>query len=94
MLFEYITEVLGSQSYFESQKVEAGDAIELVREPLNKYDYNAIKVLWCKKTIGYINKKLAAEISFRLDDEVYLQAECISSNPFSIVIKVQGYLLV
>lgn len=94
MLFEYITEVLGSQSYFESQKVEAGDAIVLEREPTNKYDYNAIKVLWCKKTIGYINKKLAAEISFRLNDEVYLQAECISSNPFSIVIKVQGYLLV
>jgi len=94
MLFEYITEVIGSQSYFESQKVEAGDALELIREPANKYDYNAIKVLWCKKTIGYINKKLAAEINFRLDDEVYLQSECISSNPFSIVIKVQGYLLV
>ena len=42
--------------------------IELVREPENKYDMNAIKVLADGKQIGYIGKEYASIIAPLLDE--------------------------
>ena len=42
--------------------------IELVREPENKYDMNAIKVLANDKQIGYIGKEYASIISPLMDE--------------------------
>ena len=43
-------------------------AIELVREPENKYDMNAIKVLADGKQIGYIGKEYASIIAPLMDE--------------------------
>jgi hypothetical protein len=43
-----------------------GDRLELVREPDNHRDSNAIKVCWQGEQLGYIS----ADIAFRLADEI------------------------
>ena len=43
-------------------------SIELVREPENKYDMNAIKVMADGKQIGYVGKEYAAIIAPLLDE--------------------------
>lgn len=53
------------------QTLTSGQPIKLIREPENKHDSNAIKVLIDdNKHIGYINKSLAKKISPIIDDEL------------------------
>jgi hypothetical protein len=93
MLFEYDTAVVGCQYYFQSNNVEPGDSLVIFRETTNKYDKNAIQVLFRNHCVGYINRILAAEICGYLDGHIiYMEAECIHRrSAFEIGIKIRGY---
>jgi hypothetical protein len=93
MLFEYDTNVVGCQYYYNSNNVEPGDALCLFREPTNRYDKNAIQVLHQNKIVGYINRILAADICGYLDSNIiYMEAECVHKRTsFEIGIKIKGY---
>ena len=43
-------------------QIEPGDILRFVPEPDNEFDPNAIKVRWTLETIGYLPKKLAANL--------------------------------
>jgi hypothetical protein len=43
--------------------IAIGDPLNLVHEPSNKYDANAVKVFWNRQWIGYIPKDMAALIA-------------------------------
>lgn len=47
---------------------KASISIQLVREPENKYDINAIKVLANDKQIGYIGKEYASILAPKMDE--------------------------
>ena len=59
----------GSQYYAASamwRKMQVGDALELIREPDNRHDRNAIRVEWRGHKLGYVpraeNRAVAAAI--------------------------------
>ena len=56
------------------RKLEVGEDLELVPEPDNKYDPNAIKIEYGGTLIGYVPKKLSAEISALMEIE---ETECL-----------------
>ncbi len=61
------------------KKCRVGDSLKLVREPRNKFDKNAVKVLTEDgKQIGYLNKHVAAEIAPRLDKGS--QVDCVITD--------------
>jgi len=52
-------------------EIVPGDELLLVREPDNRYDANAIKVLsTAKKQLGYVNRKLAFDVARAMDEGV------------------------
>lgn len=53
MGYVYVT-VLAMDKYKASENIKIGDMVELVREPANQYDINAIKVMKGKEQIGYL----------------------------------------
>ena len=55
-------------------KLEVGEDLELVPEPDNKYDPNAIKIEYGGFLLGYVPKKLSAEISALMEIE---ETECL-----------------
>ena len=56
------------------EQVEEGDGLDLVPEPDNKYDPNAIKVLWEGTMIGYIPRVFSAEVAGLLESGAELGA--------------------
>lgn len=49
-------------------ELEVGDDLELIPEPTNKYDPNAIQIKDCLGTmLGYVPRKFSAEISAKLE---------------------------
>ena len=42
--------------------------LELVREPTNQWDKNAIKVLYKKQMLGYIEKEIAKDVAGIMDE--------------------------
>ena len=48
---------------------EPGDTVELIREPENPYDENAIRIDYKHETVGYINKQDAAKLAPILDGD-------------------------
>jgi hypothetical protein len=95
MLFEYETNVVGCQYYHHSNNVEPGDTLVIFREPTNRYDKNAIQVLFGNKCVGYINRILAAEICGYLDSNIiYMEAECIHKRSvFELGIRLRGFFV-
>ena len=52
----------GRQDYIK-QYVKPGDKLELIAEPDNKFDVNAVMVVHNGTQVGYISKETAAKIS-------------------------------
>ena len=57
--------VLNADAYI--RRLRAGHALTLMREPTNKYDGNAILVLFGKQKLGYVPRGLASQIAPLMD---------------------------
>ena len=51
-----------------------GDALELVREPGNPYDPNAVRVDWRGRKLGYVPRRENAAVAWGLDRGAPLRA--------------------
>jgi len=51
-----------------------GDALELVREPENPHDANAVRVEWRGHKLGYVPRRENAALAWALDRAVPLRA--------------------
>ena len=54
--------------------VSTGDRLELVREPDNPYDRNAVRVVWRGRTLGYLARRDNEAVARQLDRGAPLQA--------------------
>jgi hypothetical protein len=67
--------------YHEGKEVwdslKAGDALELVREPDNPYDGNAVRVEWQGRTLGYVPRRENGAVARMLDRGTRLQAKIV-----------------
>jgi len=54
--------------------VRAGDRLELVREPDNPYDPNAVRIDWQGCKLGYLPRRDNAAVARQLDRGTALQA--------------------
>ena len=54
--------------------VKAGDRLELVREPDNPYDPNAVRVEWRGRKLGYLRRSDNPAVARQLDRGTMLQA--------------------
>ena len=92
LVFEFNTKIAGSQYYFDSIKIEPKDQLELELEPTNKFDPNAIKILFQKKIVGYVPKEISILIKSKIDDDIFMIAECTGwKSQFEILIKIMGH---
>lgn len=70
-IFDIVGEAGTTRSGEPRQKVllgcEPGDPVELLREPDNKFDANAILVLWGNEDIGYLPRDDAALVAPHID---------------------------
>ena len=48
-------------------RIQVGDALNLVREPANAHDTNAIRVEWQGHMLGYVPRKENAALAWALD---------------------------
>ena len=55
-------------------QLREGDALELVREPDNPYDANAVRVDWQGHKLGYVPRRENAAIAWGLDRGAPLRA--------------------
>jgi hypothetical protein len=55
-------------------QLRAGDALELVREPDNPHDANAVRVDWRGHKLGYVPRRENAAVAWGLDRGVRLRA--------------------
>ena len=77
--YEFHSKIAGT-SFNEIDKLDIseGDELKLVREPNNKFDKNAIIVMWNMYKLGYIRKELAKDMAVAMDKgRVY---KCFVSN--------------
>lgn len=56
------------------REFKAGDRLELVREPRNPYDANAVRVEWRGVKLGYVPRRDNAAVARQLDHGVTLEA--------------------
>lgn len=59
--------------------------VELVREPDNPYDANAVAIHQDGQRVGYFNKGMSSELAKVLDRGEELQAMGISADPPKVV---------
>lgn len=59
-------------------RLQAGDALALVREPANPHDRLAVKVAWCGHKLGYIPRMENAGIARLIDTGTPLQARILA----------------
>ena len=69
---------LEAKESFKGQEV--GDELLLEREPDNKYDPNAVKILSGEFHVGYVPKKFSSEVAALMDIDVKLQCEIVTLN--------------
>ncbi len=55
-------------------EMSAGDRLELVREPENSYDSNAIRVEWRGRKLGYLPRRDNPAVARQLDRGAALEA--------------------
>ena len=48
-------------------ELAVGDALDLVREPDNVHDANAVRVLWRGRLLGYVPRRENAHVAAQLD---------------------------
>lgn len=75
----------GGKYYDESWRKRAavGDAVELVPEPDNEYDSNAVRIDWNGHTTGYYSKTMARKLQKRGVDELVAKIACL--QPYKVV---------
>ena len=56
------------------RELKPGDRLELVREPANPYDGNAIRVEWRGVTLGYVPRRDNAAVARQMDRGAALEA--------------------
>lgn len=56
------------------RELKPGDGLELVREPANPYDANAVRVEWRGVTLGYVPRRDNAAVARQMDRGVALAA--------------------
>ena len=56
------------------RELKAGDRLELVREPRNPYDANAVRVEWQGVKLGYVPRRDNAAVARQMDHGVALEA--------------------
>ena len=61
--------------------LEEGDTLELITEPTNKYDSNAVRIEWGGTMIGYVPKKHSTAVSAMLEISNDVVCEIISLIP-------------
>jgi len=54
--------------------LKAGDRLELVREPDNPYDANAVRVEWRGRCLGYVPRSDNAAVARQMDRGTVLEA--------------------
>lgn len=54
--------------------MRVGDALELVREPANPHDANAVRVEWQGRLLGYVPRRENAAVARQLDRGTMLHA--------------------
>lgn len=70
-------------------ELKAGEELLLEREPKNKYDRNAIKILTSEnKHLGYVNRKLAFDVALAMDSGV--PVHCFVAQVTGLGFKTQG----
>ncbi len=97
---EWFTDVTieGMQHYRGSdlaEMIKIGDELSLKNQPENKFDKNAIIVLWRQNKIGYLPKEIAQQIQDKIINQGNLIAKIIEINPANlerkwIKIKIQA----
>jgi HIRAN domain len=55
-------------------RLRPGSQLTLVREPRNKYDPNAIRVMYGNRSLGYVPRGLASELAGRMDTGLKVSA--------------------
>ncbi len=87
-LFEIET-LLEAIDYWDVFHCNVGDPLEINVESVYK-----IGVLHNKKLIGYLPEKVALEMTFHMDHESFVQAECVRKSPgLQLWVCVKGYRL-
>jgi hypothetical protein len=79
----------------EIKKIEVGETVLLIREPSNRFDKNAIKVVRLNHNdIGYIKKEMAIILAPRMDNpHKQIEAKVINCSredafaPFHVMIQ-------
>ena len=56
------------------RSLKPGDRLELVREPANPYDANAVRVEWRGVKLGYVPRRDNAAVARQMDRGVALEA--------------------
>lgn len=64
-----------------AELIKVGDRLELCHQPSNKFDENAVMVMWHNNKLGYIPKGLAKEVSLKLESGQSLEASIIEIKP-------------
>lgn len=67
----------GSQYYALDrlrQRIKVGDALELVREPDNPHDPNAVAVRWQGEQLGYLPRRENRSVARAIDDGLKVRA--------------------
>ena len=59
----YVTILAIKRHYEKAQKLKEGDIVELIKEPDNEHDSDALKVIWEEEEVGYVanNEKTVLE---------------------------------
>lgn len=61
--------------------IKEGDELELIPEPTNKYDPNAVAIYFGEDHIGYVPKKFSSEISAMIETEPDTTCVATQVNP-------------
>lgn len=61
-------------------ELEVGTELELELEPTNKYDPNAIKIMYEDEHVGYVPKKFSAEITAMIEVDGIDCVQCVISQ--------------
>lgn len=64
-----------------AELIKVGDKLELRQQPHNKFDENAVMVMWHDNKLGYIPKNLAKEINQKITSGRKLEASIIEIKP-------------
>jgi hypothetical protein len=62
-------------------QLQLGDALELVREPDNPHDANAVRVDWRGRKLGYVPRRENAAVAWGLDRGATLRARVSRLSP-------------